>query len=147
MRARAHAAHTSICLAAGRRLSKQLKVCIGPWVASLHDSDRQVARAARESFEIIFDTEKKREIVWEKYGDDVLKYISDVLHNETAKTISWAPFDRVRLMVGDERFMSAEDMESRFALVVGMCLSGAATLIGIVLLYYIVLTPRKTFET
>jgi len=100
-----------------------------------------------ESFEVIFDTEKKREIVWEKYGDDVLKYISDVLHNETAKTISWAPFDRVRLMVGDERFMSAEDMESRFALVVGMCLSGAATLIGIVLLYYIVLTPRNTFET
>jgi hypothetical protein len=44
-----------------------------------------------ESFEVIFDTEKKRDIVWEKYGDDVLKYISDVLHNETAKTISWAP--------------------------------------------------------
>jgi len=35
-------------------------------------------------------------------------------------------------MVGDERFMSAEDMESRFSLVVGMCLSGEATLIGIV---------------
>ena len=74
-------------------MSKQLKVCIGPWVTSLHDSDRQVARAAMESFEVIFDTEKKREIVWEKYGDDVLKYICDVLHNETAKTISWAPFD------------------------------------------------------
>ena len=33
-------------------------------------------------------------------------------------------------MVGDERFMSASDMESRFALVVGMCLSAAASLIG-----------------
>ena len=51
------------------------------------------------------------------------------------------------LIAGDERFMSAEDMESRFALVIGMCLSGAATLIGIVLLYYIVLMPRNTFET
>jgi hypothetical protein len=91
VRTRAHAAHISICLAAGRRLSKQLKVCIGPWVTSLHDSDRQVARAAMESFDGIFDTEKKKEIVWEKYGDDVLKYISDVLHNETAKTISSAP--------------------------------------------------------
>jgi len=40
------------------------------------------------SFQAVFDTEKKREIVWEKYADDVFKYILDVLHKETAKTIS-----------------------------------------------------------
>jgi hypothetical protein len=88
VRARAHATHASICLAAGKRFSKHLKACIGPWITSLYDSDRQVARAALQSFNDVFDTEKKREIVWEKYTDDVLKYISDVLMNETAKTIS-----------------------------------------------------------
>jgi hypothetical protein len=88
VRSKVHAAHTSICLAAGKRFSKYMKVCIGPWVTSLHDLDRQVAKAAVESFEKVFDTEKEREIVWDKYGGDVLKYISDVLTNETAKTIS-----------------------------------------------------------
>ena len=106
-------------------------MCIGPWVTALQDSDRQVARAAADSFEGVFDTEKKRKIVWEKYGDDVFKYVSEVLHNETAKTISWSA-SRGSLTVGDERFVSAEDMDSRFALVAGMCLSGAAHLIGIV---------------
>jgi E3 ubiquitin-protein ligase listerin, N-terminal domain len=55
---------------------------------SLQDSDRQVAREAMSSFQAVFETEKKREIVWEKYTDDVYKYISDVLQNETANTIS-----------------------------------------------------------
>lgn len=36
----------------------------------------------------IFDTEKKREIVREKYGEDVLRFISQVLNNDSAKTIS-----------------------------------------------------------
>jgi hypothetical protein len=78
----------TICLAAGKLFSKYLKVCIGAWVTSLNDLDRQVSRAANESFQKVFDTEKKRQILWEKYGADVLKYISDVLYNETAETIS-----------------------------------------------------------
>ena len=57
-------------------------------MTSLNDSDRQVSRAANESFQKVFDTENKRQIVWEKYGVDVLNYISDVLYNETAETIS-----------------------------------------------------------
>jgi E3 ubiquitin-protein ligase listerin len=57
-------------------------------VTSLNDSDRQVSKAADESFHKVFDTEKKREILWENYSVDVFKYISDVLTNETAKTIS-----------------------------------------------------------
>lgn len=46
----------------------------------------------------------------------------------------WAPvrWEERLIGVGDERFISAADMESRFALVVGMCLSGAASLIGMV---------------
>jgi len=36
----------------------------------------------------IFDTEKRREIVKEKYGEDVLRYILQVLENESARTIS-----------------------------------------------------------
>ena len=117
----------------GKRLSKHLKACIGPWLSSLYDFDRQVSRAAVESFEAVFDTEKKRDIVWEKYGGDVLKYVSDVIINETAKTISCTHHNR-RLILGDERFLSAEDMESRFALVVAMCLSVLARLIGNVFL-------------
>lgn len=88
VRSRAHGVHASICVVAGKRLSKHLKACIGPWVTSLYDSDRQVSRAAIESFQAIFDTEAKKAIIWEKYGGDVLKYISDVLTNENAKTIS-----------------------------------------------------------
>lgn len=40
-------------------------------------------------------------------------------------------FDDGELRIGDERYMSVEDMESRFALVVGMCLSALANLNGI----------------
>ena len=90
VRLRAHSTHASICLAAGKRFSKHLKVCIGPWVTSFYDSDKAVSKAAMESFQKVFDTDKKRDILWEKYGGDVLKYVSDVLTNETAKTISTA---------------------------------------------------------
>ena len=99
VRVRAHATHTSVCLASGRRLSKQLKVCIGPWVTSMYDSDRQVAREAMNSFQTVFETEKKRDIVWDKYADDVSKYISDVLLNETAKTISSGPVWREERLI------------------------------------------------
>lgn len=88
VRARTHATHSAICLAAGKRFSKHLKSCIGPWITSLHDSDRMVARASLQSFNDVFDADKKREIVWEKYANDVIKFISDVLRNETARTIS-----------------------------------------------------------
>lgn len=37
---------------------------------------------------------------------------------------------KIVLMVGDDRFMSAEDMNTRFALVVGMCLSCMSALLG-----------------
>jgi len=57
-------------------------------MTSLYDSDRTVARAAAESFNAVFDTEEKRQIVVEKYSGDVLKYIMEVLSGETAKTIS-----------------------------------------------------------
>lgn len=62
-------------------------------MTSLYDSDRGTARAAAESFNTIFDTEKKREIVLEKYVDDVFKYIMDVLTHESARTISTAVQD------------------------------------------------------
>ena len=133
VRARAHATHMSICIAAGKRFSKYMKVCIGPWVTSFHDSDRQVSRAAIESFEKVFDSEKKRDIVWDKYGGSILKYISDVLTNETAKTIS-RPWVMMGLILGDGTFMSAEDMDARFSLVAGMCLSTLAKMACIVFL-------------
>jgi E3 ubiquitin-protein ligase listerin len=65
-----------------------MKACIGPWVTSLYDTDRQASSAAWDSFKTVFETETKRQTVWENYNDDMLKYISDVLTNETAKTIS-----------------------------------------------------------
>ena len=88
VRAKSHTVHSLICLAAGKRFVKQLKTCIGPWIASRYDSDKQVARAAEESFRSVFDTEKKREIVWEKYSADVLKFVIEILTKETATTIS-----------------------------------------------------------
>ena len=57
-------------------------------MTSFFDSDRQVSKAANDSFLAIFDTQAKRNIVWEKYSKDVVQYVSDVLKNETAKTIS-----------------------------------------------------------
>jgi hypothetical protein len=49
-------------------------------------------------------------------------------------------------VVGDERFMSALDMDSRFALVVGMCLSGAASLLGMKIHFVQALTDRNPCE-
>ena len=119
VRQRTHAAHGALSLAAGKKLSKHLKSCIGPWITSLYDSDRQVSRVALDSFQTVFDNDKKREIVYERYTGDILKYVSDVLLNETAATIS------------DERFITAEDRETRWALVVGMCLTTLSNLAGI----------------
>ena len=93
MRARTHATHASLCLAAGKRFSKHLKACIGPWVTSLSDNDRQSRGAAAESFNIVFETDRKKVIVWKNYDEDIRKYISDVINNETAKTISGIRFD------------------------------------------------------
>ena len=131
VRAKTHAAHTSLCVAAGKRFSKYLKSCIGPWITSLQDIDRQVSKAATESFNTVFDTDKKKEIIWKKYSEDVINYISDILTNETAKTISTCPRFGGVLMTGDERFMSSEDMDTRFALVLGGCLATLALLAGI----------------
>jgi E3 ubiquitin-protein ligase listerin, N-terminal domain len=113
----------------GKKLSKHLKTIIGPWMTAQYDLDRVVARAATESYTIVFNTGKKREIIRKNYYHDVYSYIMDVLRNETAKTISLSCV--VVADLGDERFISAEDMEWRFALVVRMCLSGLVFLIGI----------------
>lgn len=67
---------------------KQMKTCIGPWICSRYDSDKQVARVAEESFHSVFDTEKKRKIVWEKYSGDILKFVIETLTKETAMSIS-----------------------------------------------------------
>jgi hypothetical protein len=132
VRIKTHATHTSICLAAGKRFSKHLKTCIGPWVISLRDSDLQVSRAAVDSFRSIFDTERKYDIVWEKYSDDVLKYIFDILLNAKANTISKRDHHIIVLTAGDGRFMSAEDMDSRFSLIIGMCLASIPDVAGII---------------
>ena len=55
---------------------------------TFYDSDRQASRASIDSFQAVFDSEKKRDIVWDKYGGDILTFVSEVLRDETAKTIS-----------------------------------------------------------
>lgn len=88
VRAKTHTAHSALWLAAGKRFIPYLGTCLGPWVVSLFDPDRQVSKTAIEGFNNCFETEKKKQSVWGNLSKDIRKYILDILKNENARTIS-----------------------------------------------------------
>jgi len=98
VRAKAHTAHVAVWLAARKRFVPYLKQCLGPWVVSLYDSDRQVAKTAIECFNAAFETDAKKKSVWGNLSEDIRLYILNILRNENARSISIRPLLRGVLM-------------------------------------------------
>ena len=84
---------------------------IGPWICSLRDSDRLALSAAHQSFNYVFPSEDKRLNAIKLFQDDIIGYIRNVMLYEAPDTIS------------DARFISADDMISRYTRLIASLLS------------------------
>lgn len=91
---------------------------VGPWLASLYDSDRMVIRAARDSLVAVFKSEDKLKSIWKLYSSIILKYCRNIVENERVYTLS------------DERSTSADDAEAKFARVMMTAVMEVAYLIS-----------------
>ena len=84
---------------------------IGAWLAGLYDNDKPVLRSALQSFTRVFPTEEKRSHVWKVYQSSILDFVDDVILQQTPLTLS------------DERSVSPDDAEAKYARVAGAALS------------------------
>lgn len=82
---------------------------VGVWLAGLYDNDRATSRAARDALKAVFTTEEKVGNVWRHYHSTILLYCTDVILNESVNSLS------------DERQVSPDDAESKFARVIATC--------------------------
>ncbi len=91
---------------------------VGAWLAGLHDNDRPVAKAARDSFKHVFPTQDKMRAVWKVYQLPILEYSRDAILQETVQSLS------------DERTVSPDDAEAKYARVVGTSISIVTNMLG-----------------
>ncbi len=84
---------------------------VGAWLGGLYDTDRLVSTAAQDSFKQVFPTQEKVHSVWRSYARAILEYCRDALLRETVHTIS------------DERTVSPDEAESKYAALVGTTVS------------------------
>lgn len=82
---------------------------VGAWLAGLYDNDRATSRAARDALKLVFTTEEKVGNVWRHYHGAILEYCTNVITNESKESLS------------DERQVSPDDAESKFARVIATC--------------------------
>ncbi|KAF9112915.1 hypothetical protein BGX27_002580 [Mortierella sp. AM989] len=85
-----------------KKLAPYLKEVIGAWIGTFFDPTREVARIALEAFKSAFP-DNKREQVISFCLQDVIYYVSEILLNKTPETLS------------DPRFITKEEMETRYA--------------------------------
>lgn len=90
----------------------------GAWLAGRFDNDRSVARAALASFNSVFPSEEKQRGVWVVFEKAILSYSRDAALEETPSTLS------------DERTVSPDDAEGKYARVVATSLSVVTNLLG-----------------
>jgi hypothetical protein len=102
----------------GKRMAKLLPPIIGAWIAGTYDSDKSVARAAQSSFNSAFPSEEKVQGVWTIFGPYLLEYATDAVLKESPKTLS------------DERTVSPDDAEAKYARVVATGLSVITSLLA-----------------
>ena len=91
---------------------------VGAWSAGLYDNDRPVAKAARDSFRQVFPTQEKISAIWRVYQFPILEYSRDAILRETVQTLS------------DERTVSPDDAEAKYARVVGTSISVITNMLG-----------------
>ncbi|KAJ2336875.1 hypothetical protein GGI00_000585, partial [Coemansia sp. RSA 2681] len=98
--------HAALVKRCGKRLAPNLKLLIGAWVASYFDPHRDVGKASRLAFELVFP-ESKRTEAYAYCIRDILDFATDNIVNQTADSLS------------DARFADAEEMRSKYEHVVG----------------------------
>ncbi|KAI9491003.1 hypothetical protein BDB00DRAFT_940644 [Zychaea mexicana] len=108
VRLAANNVHLLISTNAKKKLAPHLKEFIGAWLITMFDQSPDVARAARNSFEIVF-SEDKRQGVLEFCQKDILEYVTEMILSKTPDTLS------------DPRHITKEDMTAKFARVISCC--------------------------
>ncbi|KAJ2688482.1 hypothetical protein IWW39_002174 [Coemansia spiralis] len=107
--------HSVLVKRCGKRLAPNLKPLIGPWVASFYDPHKEVGKASRLAFELVFP-ESKRTEAYSYCLREILEYAQDNIVNQTKESLS------------DPRFFDAEEMRTKYEHVVGASF-GALTLV------------------
>ena len=90
---------------------------VGPWLAGLYDSDATVSRATAESLVKVFKAEEKLKNIWKLYESTILEYCNNIISNETVYSLS------------DERSVSPDDAEAKYARVMATAVMCATRLI------------------
>ncbi|KAJ2753356.1 hypothetical protein GGI19_003187 [Coemansia pectinata] len=107
--------HSVLVKRCGKRLAPNLKPLIGPWVASFYDPHREVGKASRLAFELVFP-ESKRTEAYAYCLKEILDFAQDNIVSQTKESLS------------DPRFADAEEMRAKYEHVVGASF-GALTLV------------------
>ncbi|KAI9706137.1 MAG: hypothetical protein M1836_005543 [Candelina mexicana] len=107
----AHTLHGQIAVSCGKRVARHVPKVVGAWLGGLYDNDRLVSKAAQQSFKQVFPTQEKVHNVWRSYARPILEYCRDALLRETVQTLS------------DERTVSPDEAENKYAALVGTTLS------------------------
>ena len=115
----AHIVQGLIAAACGRRTARRMPSIAGAWLSGTFDNDRVVARSARESFSKVFASHEKQEGVWKTFHRPILEYCKDAILNESPKSLS------------DERTVSPDDADAKYARTVGTALLTVVRAVGI----------------
>lgn len=113
----ANQVHVLITTNAKKRLAPLLKDFVGPWMLSMHDQSKDVAKVANQAFETVFSTEKRLGVM-SFCQKEILDYVTDMLLYKTAETLS------------DVRYVSKEDMMAKYARVVASSFQVVSNLIS-----------------
>lgn len=107
----------SVGVKSGKRIAKHMPALVGPWLAGLYDSDATVSRATAESLVKVFKAEEKLKNIWKLYESTILEYCNNIISNETVYSLS------------DERSVSPDDAEAKYARVMATAVMCATRLI------------------
>lgn len=91
---------------------------VGSWAAGLYDDDRSVVRAAQESFRQVFSTDEKMKNLWNVYQKPLLEHSRNAILKESVQTLS------------DERTVSPDDAQAKYARVVGSAIMIVSQILG-----------------
>ncbi|KAL0097906.1 hypothetical protein J3Q64DRAFT_1694309 [Phycomyces blakesleeanus] len=117
VRLAANSVHALVTSQAGKKLAPHLKDFVGPWMMTQFDQSRDVARAAKTSFETVFSEEKRAGVLL-FCQKDILEFIIEMLLYKTPETLS------------DPRYVTKEDMDAKFARVISSNIYCISYLIG-----------------
>jgi hypothetical protein len=97
----AHSIQFELLKSGGKRMERHLQQVVGPWLASLYDRDRHIAKEASEYITHFLKTDDRVLSFWKRSQPQVLEYAQEAFH-ETPQTLS------------DERTMSSDDVQAKY---------------------------------